>query len=246
MVQGDVAMDKAPLELEVDLGPMPQDSNRNSLLRGLRSLLDRRELCDVALVAGTGQVFPAHRAVLAASSAAFRERLPISNGRGSDGSNSKVSAEAGALPSLRLDNVKNAEAIQLLLDSVYGIDETAEKSAATYSYKPSSDATNRDVILLAREFGLVGLEEQASRWLVQELSTANVLQRLQTCEEFDLREVKDKILEQIVSNMEVLHELANDPAVLAVPGVLRDLLLRVLRLLGCSAPASSVATQDNP
>eukprot|EP00933_Yihiella_yeosuensis_P063625 TRINITY_DN66829_c0_g1_i1.p1 TRINITY_DN66829_c0_g1~~TRINITY_DN66829_c0_g1_i1.p1 ORF type:complete len:249 (-),score=46.26 TRINITY_DN66829_c0_g1_i1:224-970(-) len=238
------ADEKIPMELDVDLGPMPNESTRGSLLLGLRSLLDKRELCDVALVVGS-EVYPAHRAVLAASSQAFRDKLENDCCSNSD-SNGPVCPEAGSLPFLRLESVKHPEAVQALLDSVYGTDvKESDKKPASYS--PSSEGANRDVLRLARDFGLPTLEEQAARGFAEGLTTANVMERLAACEEFGLRDVKEKILDQLISNHEVLYELANDPAVLQTPSVLQELLLRVLGMLGCgrSAPGS-VATQDQP
>eukprot|EP00440_Ansanella_granifera_P065087 gb/GFBE01070577.1/.p1 GENE.gb/GFBE01070577.1/~~gb/GFBE01070577.1/.p1 ORF type:complete len:243 (+),score=59.51 gb/GFBE01070577.1/:1-729(+) len=236
-----MAMDTgAPMELEVDLGPMPNEDNRDFLLSGLRGLLDRRELCDVALVAAGGEVFHAHRAVLAACSPVFREKLPKLGGA----AKSEGYAEAEGLPALRLE-VKHAEALKALLDSVYGVD--AKEDAESQSYNPSSEAANLDALKLAREFQIYSLEDQAARWLARGLTTQNILKRLAACEEFGLKEVKEKILEQLTANTDVLHELVSDPAVREMPGVLQDLLLRVLHLLGCGpAGMGATATQDQP
>lgn len=228
------------MELEVDLGPMPSENNRGSLLSGLRGLLDRRELCDVALVAA-GEVFPAHRAVLAASSKAFRERLPKLGSTG-------CVKDAGGLPALRLDDVTHPEAVQALLNCVYGADvQEGDDGVTEYKYSPSSEEANRDVLRLARDFGLMALEDQAARWLARGLTTSNVLRRLAACEEFGLKEVKEKILEQLTANTDALYELVSDPAVIQVPGVLQDLLLRMLHLLGAGPHGpGGMATQDRP
>jgi len=228
------------MELEVDLGPMPNEDSRAFLLSGLRSLLDRREFCDVALVAAGGESFPAHRAVLAASSTAFRERLPKLGA-------AKPSAceEAHGLPVLRLD-VQHPEAVSYLLDCVYGADAKEDDMNAEHSYNPSSEEANLDVLKLARELGIPALEDQAARWLARGLTTSNILNRLAACEEYGLTEVKDKILEQLTANTDALYELVSDPSVKAVPGVLQDLLVRVLQLLGCGPGLGGTATQDQP
>jgi len=230
--------DASAMELEVDLGPMPTEDGTNTLLAGLRGMLERKELCDVALVASGGEVYPAHRAVLAASSQAFRERLKPG---GSEG----VWTEAEGLPALML-SVKHPEAVKALIDCAYGADAATQGKEPTYT--PSCEAANKDVLRLARDFGIPAFEDQAARWLVRGLTTMNLLERLAICEEFGLKEVKEKILEQVTANTDALYELASDPAVRAVPGVLQDLLLRVLDLLGCGSGSSlgCTATQDQP
>lgn len=61
-----------PVELQVEVGTT--DSFETSLGSGMRSLYKDSLFFDVVLAAG-GQKFPAHKVVLAATSAAFRERL---------------------------------------------------------------------------------------------------------------------------------------------------------------------------
>eukprot|EP00437_Effrenium_voratum_P019861 CAMPEP_0181460182 /NCGR_PEP_ID=MMETSP1110-20121109/33208_1 /TAXON_ID=174948 /ORGANISM="Symbiodinium sp., Strain CCMP421" /LENGTH=234 /DNA_ID=CAMNT_0023584723 /DNA_START=47 /DNA_END=751 /DNA_ORIENTATION=- len=228
-------MAAVPMDLEVDLGPMPSNECREDLLQGLRELLTSRELCDVALVAAGGQAFPAHRTVLAACSPALRARISKLN---------SASLQADGLPVISLD-VKHSEAVKALVDSVYGIG--AAESDRQYS--PSSEAANMDVLKLAREFDLPALEDQAARWLAKNLTTANLLDRLAACEEFGLQDVKEKILEQLTANTDVLYEMVSNPSVRSVPGVLQDLLLRVLQLLGCGPPQPRIggtATKDQP
>eukprot|EP00930_Biecheleria_cincta_P039963 TRINITY_DN2741_c0_g2_i1.p1 TRINITY_DN2741_c0_g2~~TRINITY_DN2741_c0_g2_i1.p1 ORF type:complete len:245 (-),score=57.99 TRINITY_DN2741_c0_g2_i1:93-827(-) len=236
------AGDAAPMELEVDLGPMPEDDNRGFLLKGLRSLLDNKELCDVALMATGGEAYPAHRAVLAASSHVLRERLP----KPWDSS----CEQAQDLPVLRLD-VKHPEAVKALLDCVYGVEN--EEGVSSHCYNPSSEAANHDVLRLARDYRLPALEDQAARWLARGLTTANVLQRLKACEEFGLTEVRNKILEQLIANTDALYEIASNPAVTETPKMLQDLLLRVLQVLGCGPAAAfrrggvtGAGTRDQP
>ncbi|OLQ04538.1 hypothetical protein AK812_SmicGene12385 [Symbiodinium microadriaticum] len=90
---------------------------------------------------------------------------------------------------------------------------------------------------------------KAARWLAKNLTTANLLDRLAACEEFGLQDVKEKILEQLTANTDVLYEMVSNPSVRSVPGVLQDLLLRVLQLLGCGPPQPRIggtATKDQP
>mmetsp|Transcript_30413 Transcript_30413/g.37307 ORF Transcript_30413/g.37307 Transcript_30413/m.37307 type:complete len:229 (+) Transcript_30413:27-713(+) len=223
-------MSATPMELDVDLGPMPTEGE-HFLRQGLRGLLQSQELCDVALVSSGGAAFPAHRAVLAASSGQLRARVAKLD----------CKIQVDGLPALQLD-VKHSEAVKALIDCVYG----TEAENCDGCYNPSSEEANRDVLALARHFELPALEDRASRWLARNLTTTNLLDRVSTCERFGLKDVKDKILEQLTANTDVLYELVSDPSVQSVPGVLQDLLLRVLQLLGCGPPVSAQATKDQP
>mmetsp|Transcript_5730 Transcript_5730/g.17015 ORF Transcript_5730/g.17015 Transcript_5730/m.17015 type:complete len:232 (+) Transcript_5730:2-697(+) len=214
------------MELEVDLGPMPGDDHGGGVVQGLRLMLDRSELCDVVLIAG-GQSILAHRAVLAAVSSSFYECLTQLNP--SEGHNSESLV-------LKLDDISHPEAVRAMLDCIYG-----PRAGASAEYNPSSEEANRDVLRLAQRFQILQLQDDASRWLARGLSTANVLDRLVACEEFGLLEVREKILEQLTANPEALFVLAKDPEVTKVPAVLQDLLVRILRLLGCEAGLPAAA-----
>jgi len=206
---------------------MPPDDHSGGIVGGLRLLLEKSELCDIILIAG-GQSFLAHRAVLAAVSASFHECLMHV------GSSEGTSGLAGGTDSqslvLKLDDICHPEAVQAMLDCIYG-----PCAGAPLEYNPSTEDANRDVLRLAQRFQVSQLEDQASQWLIKGLSTANVLERLVTCEEFGLVEVREKILEQLTQNPEALFVLAKDPEVTKVPAVLQDLLVRVLKLLGCES-----------
>eukprot|EP00413_Alexandrium_margalefii_P021570 CAMPEP_0204565128 /NCGR_PEP_ID=MMETSP0661-20131031/35291_1 /ASSEMBLY_ACC=CAM_ASM_000606 /TAXON_ID=109239 /ORGANISM="Alexandrium margalefi, Strain AMGDE01CS-322" /LENGTH=245 /DNA_ID=CAMNT_0051572845 /DNA_START=56 /DNA_END=793 /DNA_ORIENTATION=+ len=222
------ASGRAPMELEVDLGPMPVDDHSGGVIQGLRLLLDRGELCDVVLVAG-GQSLLAHRAVLAAVSSSFHECL------------TQIGPSEGNNPEslvLKLDDISHPEAVRAMLDCIYGPAEGAQ-----VEYSPTSEEANRDVLRLAQRFQIAQLQDDASRWLLKGLSTANVLGRLMACEEFGMVEVREKILEQLTANPEALFVLAKDPEVTKVPAVLQDLLVRILKLLGAEPglPATAAA-----
>lgn len=223
------------MDVSIDLGPMPEYSHTGFLAGGLRGLWQRNELCDVKLVAG-GQTFLAHRPVLAAVSPSFHEcLLRLSSAQESSRTPASSSEEKTTLM-LKLSDISHPEAVQAMLECIYGVPSAAnEGSAATYN--PSSDEVNRDVLRLAHRFQIAELRARASGWLTSNLSTANVLQRLVACEECDLPEVRSKILEQITANPQALFVLANDPEVRQAPAVLQELLVRVLRLLGCDPAA---------
>lgn len=205
-------------------------------MSGLRDLWEKNELCDVELVAG-GQTFQAHRLVLAAVSGPFAECL------------ARLGAEMGSVPAaslagtakgnlvMRLDDIAHPEAVQAMLDCIYG-----PRSGAPCVYHPSSHDVNRDVLRLAQRFQISQLLDQASCWLADNLSTSNVLQRLSACEEFGLVGVREKIFEQLTANPNALFVLAKDPEIVKMPVVLQDLLVRVLQLLGCGVEAAPSKT----
>lgn len=218
------------MELSIDLGPMPVDEHLGLLMPGLRGLWEGGDFCDVELIAG-GQTFNAHRPVLAAVSPSFHECLMRLSSVQDDGAPAGASNHKKTLV-LRLADITHPEAVQAMLDCIYGpAGKGAEKG-----YNPGSEEANRDVLRLAQRFQIAQLQNQASRWLTSNLSTANVLQRLVACEEFGLADVRDKILEQLCANPSALFALAKDPEIVKVPLVLQDLLVRVLKLLGCDSP----------
>jgi len=178
--------------------------------------------CDVILVAG-GREFSAHSLVLAAVSAGFHEQIQ----------QEYIKGVFGLVPGLdlkpmtiHLNNVSHPEAVQDMLDCIYGPISTEVKEPHS-----KTEASNRDVLQLAQAYQIPPLQSQASLWLAQNLSTQNVLSRLAICEEFGLLEVREKILEQLIADPVALPMLARDPEVTKVPKVLQDLLVRILTLV---------------
>eukprot|EP00443_Scrippsiella_acuminata_P066728 CAMPEP_0115506162 /NCGR_PEP_ID=MMETSP0271-20121206/70994_1 /TAXON_ID=71861 /ORGANISM="Scrippsiella trochoidea, Strain CCMP3099" /LENGTH=247 /DNA_ID=CAMNT_0002935565 /DNA_START=37 /DNA_END=780 /DNA_ORIENTATION=- len=221
-------MSAAPMELCIDLGPMVVEQD-GGIMTGLRNLWEKNELCDVELIAG-GQTFQAHRLVLAAVSSSFHECLV------------RLSAEVGSVPAamaakeklvMRLDDITHPEAVQAMLNCIY-----EPQFGTANRYNPSSHDANRDVLRLAQRFQISQLLDLASRWLASNLSTSNVLERLSACEEFGLGEVREKIFEQLTANPSALFVLAQDAEIIKMPIVLQDLLVRVLKLLGCGNEAA--------
>lgn len=231
------------MELIVDLGLGPADVHLVQLVEGLRGLWEQGELCDVTLMAG-GASFPAHQAILAAVSPTFHECLTKVSCEEEDPEVEDAEPEAKKFKKtlvMSLDDISHPEAVQAMLDCIYG-----PKGGQANSYQPSTEDVNRDVLRLAQRFKIFKLQDQASRWLTSNLSTANVLQRLGVCEEFGLSEVRGKILEQLTANPKALYLLAKDPEIVKVPSVLQDLLVSVLLLLGCGAAPRAAAPAAPP
>jgi len=213
------------MQLKVDLGPMPIDQLSGGATEGgsLRQLMDRKEFCDVILVAG-GQSFSAHSLALAAVSACFYEQIQEEYAKGVAGFVAGLDRQP---VTIHLNNVSHPEAVQDMLDCIYG-PFTMEAHKEPHS---KTESANRDVLQLARSYSIPPLTHQASMWLVQNLTTQNVLGRLAICEEFGLLEVREKILEQLIADPVALPILARDPEVTKVPKVLQDLLVRILTLV---------------
>merc|ERR1719350_1770475 len=153
-----------PMELIIDLGAMPVDAHQDMLMEGLRELLEKSELCDVELIAG-GQIFLAHRPVLAAVSPSFHECLL----RLSAMQDQALPPPGGASPdqqrklSLTLSDITHPEAVQAMLDCIYGPPAPpAGGTGDAESYNPGSVAANRDVLRLAQRFQVLQLQYKAS------------------------------------------------------------------------------------
>jgi hypothetical protein len=219
-------------QLKVDLGPMPMNQQIGGAIEGggLRDLLDRKELCDIVLVVGSHS-YPAHSMVLAAASPNLCQLIHAQRAQGVRGF---VAGLDRVALDIHLGSVTHPEAVQDMLDCIYGPFTDATKEPAC-----KTEAANRDSIMLATSFQIPLLLEQASRWLIRNLNTQNVLTRLAICEEFQLVEVREKIMEQLISDPVVLPLLARDPEITKVPKVLQDLLIRILTLLGAGSAAST-------
>jgi len=103
------------MELQVDLGPMPEDPQLGAVLNGLRRLLEAKEMCDVVLVVGDQSLW-AHRVMLAAASPSLRSALL---GAAAAGSHAAADGSVGAATAIRLDDVTHLEAVQAMLDCIY-------------------------------------------------------------------------------------------------------------------------------
>jgi hypothetical protein len=178
----------------------------DQLSQGLQELYRKGEFSDVVLICAE-QRFLAHQIVLAARSPCFKQGL-----------SSQPMASAGMRHEIRLE-VANPEAVKIMLDYLYMIDG---KEWASFNSK--TQAVNREVLQLARQFELPGLTEQAMHWLSEDLTTGNVVERLSICEEFCLTELYDKILEQLTYNREALSDVAHSQQIMNHPKLMQAIL----------------------
>eukprot|EP00747_Dinoflagellata_sp_TGD_P166239 gnl/TRDRNA2_/TRDRNA2_188722_c0_seq1.p1 gnl/TRDRNA2_/TRDRNA2_188722_c0~~gnl/TRDRNA2_/TRDRNA2_188722_c0_seq1.p1 ORF type:complete len:259 (-),score=49.05 gnl/TRDRNA2_/TRDRNA2_188722_c0_seq1:124-837(-) len=196
-----------PVALTVKLPPM-KNADNSTLDDGLRELYRTHQFCDVSLICA-GQTFTAHRVVLASMSEIFRQGLEVPTDPSTGGSRQEV----------RLADIANPEAVKFMLDYTYQLD-----GAVWEDYNPRTQEINKDVLRLAQSFRLPGLTQRATHWLAKDLTTGNVVERLTICEDFNLLELREKILEQLTQNKRALSEVANSPQIMKYPKLMQSLL----------------------
>jgi hypothetical protein len=147
-----------------------------------------------------------------------------------------VTATCGR-PELLLNGI-GPEAVKSMLDFAYGSSE---------AYAPTSDEVNQHVLKLAAEFDIAGLRECASVWLTRELDSSNVVQRLATCTEFQLKQIYEAIIEELVACPLAVASISNDMKIMQQPRLLQDLLVRMVRCHAerqkSTTPAPAAATE---
>lgn len=123
---------------------------------------------------------------------------------------------------LQLSGISRPEAVRILLNYVYQVG-----TGAPWKFQPSCVEVNKDVIYLARHFELSHLHEHAARWLIDGLSTHNVVERLVVCEEFQLGNLREKIMEQLASCPNALGVISSNLEIMKHPKIMQDLLKSV-------------------
>lgn len=117
------------------------------------------------------------------------------------------------------------EAVKVLLSYVYNA-----CTGAQWQYEADSLQVNRDVLRLGRAFNLPNLHEHAARWIARGLTTANVVERLVTCDELGLGLLKEKIVERLTLNPSELMMVSSSPEMMHHPRILQELLVQVASL----------------
>jgi hypothetical protein len=194
-----------PVSLTVKM-KLPKETDSNPLAKGLQDLYRMGEFTDVVLLCSE-QRFLAHRVVLASQSRCFKDGLAA---QPLPGPNMRHE--------IRLD-VANPEAVKIMLDFLYMLDDNDSAM-----FNPRTQEINRDVLMLAKQFELPGLTQQAMFWLSKDLTTGNVVERLAICEEFGLSELSERILEQLTYNKAALSEVANSAQIMAYPKLMQAIL----------------------
>jgi len=196
-----------PISLTVKMKkPMAEAS---TLGDGMRELYTAGALTDVDLVCCEKR-YPAHCVVLAAQSPVFRQELQTLQ-----------PSEGGSRPEIRLQDIHNPEAVKLMIEFLYELDD-----AEWAEYNQCTQEINKDVLQLARAYQLSGLTDRAQHWLAKDLTTGNVVERLTICDDFGLDELKNKILEQLTLNRQAMSEVANSPQIMTYPSLMQAMLQR--------------------
>merc|ERR1712232_1094713 len=157
---------------------------------------------------GAEQSFPAHKVVLASASSVFKEGLA-----GRTGGLGTEQEE------VRVAGIENPEAVKFMLDYVYQAD-----SEVWEDYNTRTQEINKDVLRIAQNFDLPGLTQRAMYWLVKDLTTANVVERLTICDDFGLVDLRERILEQLTVDKKALAEVATSPQIMKYPKLMQALL----------------------
>lgn len=197
-----------PVKLSVNIGPLKQ---KECLSDDMRQLYKERLCCDIVIHCAE-KYYPAHKSVLAARSPVFREMF----------AEKVVEAGADAVQNpkeIRISNVENPEAVQMMLDFIYEVEVTDWKD-----YNPGTQAINKDVLRLAGCYALPSLTQRATHWLAKDITTGDVVERLAVCREFKLEVLRVKILEQLTLNKAALAEVAHGPKIMQYPELMQSLL----------------------
>lgn len=150
---------------------------------------------------------------------------------------------SGGPMELEVTGIATAEAVKLMLGYTY-----FACMGASWEYQPETSEVNKDVLRLARHFGLPHLHEHAARWLAQGLTTANVVGRIVTCEEFGLNLLRESIVERLTQTPNLLMMVSSSPEIMQHPHILQDLLVQVATLHDRprKAKAAEVSIKESP
>lgn len=166
----------------------------------LRRLHAEEAACDVVLVC-SGARFPVHRVALAAASRVWRERL--------------LSVQDLEVP---VAEVSLPEAVRFMIRFIYGVD------ALGAAFDPGTPEVNRAVLVLARCFELPQLTDLAMYWLAKDITTANVVETLRTCREFQLDALHARIIEELIADRAALTEVSRSTQIARYPELMQALL----------------------
>lgn len=179
-----------------------EEMSESALHDSISEIFNKGLLTDVSLIAGEGkEQFSAHKLVLAAKSPVFQEMF------------SHDRPEERAMQcEVRLYETCSG-AVRTFLDFVYNRE-----------YKPRNEEVNKHVLKLANQFRMPELVEKCTEELAKNITTSNVVERLQLCDEFELRKLRDKIMLQLTSNKKALQDVAQSQQILQHPHLLQEML----------------------
>lgn len=178
-------------------GHLDSPNDLRGILQNMLQDKQLKDLCDVVLIVG-GQRFPAHKAVLAASSKVFRAMFT------------------------RDMKEKHAEEIEL-----ESLDPRSWRIAVQYIYTAQVDIADEETALLvlssARMYQLETLEQFVETFLIGRVSVVNCFEMLSHAEHYDLVELKAACMRTMEEKFE---EMALAPAFLQCPRDLLTTIIR--------------------
>lgn len=215
--------------IAIKMPPIKDMHDDTQTATAFREMYLRGEFVDVALLCAD-QTFHAHRAMLAAHSEVFRKGLASMPAPSIHRSRQEIS----------FMDIGSPDAIKVMLDYLYKVDLAMwEERNGRLLQEITSD-----VLRLASHFQLPGLTALASRWLLAGVTTANVLERLATCEEFQLDDMRIRILRHIAKDKEALGQVSTNRHVAENPQLLHDLLQYAASPLPKRKSAASAAKTE--
>eukprot|EP00930_Biecheleria_cincta_P027647 TRINITY_DN19388_c0_g1_i1.p1 TRINITY_DN19388_c0_g1~~TRINITY_DN19388_c0_g1_i1.p1 ORF type:complete len:369 (-),score=78.38 TRINITY_DN19388_c0_g1_i1:378-1484(-) len=228
--------------------PSEQSCKANDAVDAKSSPPDVKQSAGTKLETGATEVAPAtHRSADAPSpglaEAATQRVLEDSGANAGRGVQAATTTEPEQSPKgsplrLQVNGLSSSQAFRILLDYLY-----VSCTGAKWEYTPLDSQVNKDVLRLARHFGLSQLHEHAARWLAKGLTTANVVERLVTCEEFGLGLLREKITERLTLNPPELMAVCSSPEITQHPRILQDLLVQVASIRHKAPPPQERPSQ---
>jgi len=129
-------------------------------------------------------------------------------------------------PSVQMPGVSHPEAVQVMLDEVYGVLQHPGKN---YPW-PSTEEVNVDIAHIGATYGLPALQERSARWFAEDLTTDDVVRRLAISDKYNLAELREGILDQLSMDCAALAAVVDAPDIVNYPSLLQELLIRVANL----------------
>jgi len=129
-------------------------------------------------------------------------------------------------PSVQMPGVSHPEAVQVMLDEVYGV---LRHTGKNYPW-PSTEEVNVDITHIGATYGLPALQERSARWFAEDLTTDDVVRRLAISDKYNLAELREGILDQLSMDCTALAAVVNAPDIVNYPTLLQELLIRVANL----------------
>jgi hypothetical protein len=132
----------------------------------------------------------------------------------------------------------SSEAVDLLVKWLYG-----EVDVSTYG--PSTDAVNEEVLSLASELSLPQLCEVCCAHFSRNVLISNFVPRVRLCERYGLPTFRAALVATLLKDVQALQAIAQDPAALEHPALMRELLAALAMMAGRLPEAATASVEAN-